>query len=134
MLARCVAALAVAVLVGDAAQAQELKTVKIGVVNLSTDVAFYIAEKRGYFKDEGLKAEFVYFDSGAKMIVPLGSGALDAGGGATSAGLYNAVERGIELRIVGDKGMSIEGYDYKALGVRKDLRDSGAGKSRGDVK
>ena len=37
MLARCVAALAVAVLVGDAAQAQELKTVKIGVVNLSTD-------------------------------------------------------------------------------------------------
>jgi len=59
----------------------------------STDVAFYIAEKRGYFQAGRAQAEFIYFDSGAKMIVPLGSGALDAGGGAPpSAGLYNAVE------------------------------------------
>ena len=127
------AALATAAL-PSGVQAQELKTVKIGVVNLSTDVAFYIAEKRGYFKQEGLKAEFIYFDSGAKMIVPLGSGALDAGGGATSAGLYNAVERGIELRVVADKGMSVDGYDYKALVVRKDLADSGAIKSLSDLK
>jgi NitT/TauT family transport system substrate-binding protein len=134
MIARCFVAIAAAGLLSAAAQAQELKTVKIGVVNLSTDVAFYIAEKRGYFKQEGLQADFVYFDSGAKMIVPLGSGALDAGGGATSAGLYNAVERGIELRIVADKGMSVEGYDYKALVVRKDLVDSGAFKSLGDLK
>src|SRR5882757_9262981 len=134
MLARCVAALAVAVLVAGAAQAQELKTVKIGVVNLSTDVAFYIAEKRGYFKAEGLKADFAYFDSGAKMIAPLGTGLIDAGGGATSAGLYNAVERGIELRIVADKGMSVDGYDYKALVVRKDLVDAGAFKSLADLK
>jgi NitT/TauT family transport system substrate-binding protein len=134
MLARSVAALAVAVLVVGAAQAQELKTVKIGVVNLSTDIAFCIAEKRGYFKAEGLKADFNYFDSGAKMIPPLGFGELDAGGGATSAGLYNAVERGIALRIVADKGMSVEGYDYKALVVRKDLVDSGAFKSLADLK
>src|ERR1700704_5102746 len=134
ILARGFAALAVAGLMSGAGQAQELKTVKIGVVNLSTDVAFYIAEKRGYFKAEGLKADFAYFDSGAKMIPPLGSGALDAGGGATSAGLYNAVERGIELRVVADKGMSIDGYDYKALVVRKDLVDSNAIKSLGDLK
>jgi NitT/TauT family transport system substrate-binding protein len=137
MHARCLILLGLAALVGlpsTSLHAEELKTVKIGVVNLSTDVTFYIAEKRGYFKQEGLKAEFVYFDSGAKMIAPLGSGAIDAGGGATSAGLYNAVERGIELRIVGDKGMSVEGYDFKALVVRKDLFDSGAVKSLGDLK
>ena len=68
ILARGFAALAVAGLLSGVAQAQELKPVKIGVVNLSTDVAFYIAEKRGYFKAEGLKADFAYFDSGAKMI------------------------------------------------------------------
>jgi NitT/TauT family transport system substrate-binding protein len=133
---RCLTALAMAVLLSAAAQAhaQELKTVKIGVVNLSTDVAFYIAEKRGYFKAEGLKADFAYFDSGAKMVLPLGTGDLDAGGGAASAGLYNAVERGIELRIVADKGMSVDGYDFKALVVRKDLVDSGAFKSLADLK
>src|SRR3977135_2821187 len=134
ILARGFAALAVAGLMCAAGQAQELKPVKIGVVNLSTDVAFYIAEKRGYFKAEGLKADFAFFDSGAKMIVPLGTGALDTGGGATSAGFYTAVERGIGLRIVADKGMSVDGYDYKALVVRKDLVDSGAFKSLADLK
>jgi NitT/TauT family transport system substrate-binding protein len=134
ILARGLAVLAAASLMSVAAPAQELKPVKIGVVNLSTDVAFYIAEKRGYFKAEGLKADFAYFDSGAKMIVPLGTGALDTGGGATSAGFYNAVDRGIELRIVADKGMSVDGYDYKALVVRKDLIDSGAFKSLADLK
>jgi NitT/TauT family transport system substrate-binding protein len=134
ILARGFTALAVAGLLSGAAQAQELRSVKIGVVNLSTDVAFYIAEKRGYFKAEGLKADFAYFDSGAKMIVPLGTGALDTGGGATSAGFYNAVDRGIELRIVADKGMSVDGYDYKALVVRKDLVDSGAFKSLAGLK
>jgi NitT/TauT family transport system substrate-binding protein len=131
---RGVTALAIAGFFCGGAQAQELKKVTIGVVNLSTDIAFYLAEKRGYFKDEGLKADFAYFDSGAKMIVPLGQGALDAGGGATSAGLYNAVDRGIELRIVADKGMSVAGYDYKALVVRKDLMASGAFKSLADLK
>jgi len=86
ILARGFAVLAVASLMSGGGQTQELRSVKIGVVNLSTDVAFYIAEKRGYFKAEGLKADFAYFDSGAKMIVPLGTGALDTGGGATSAG------------------------------------------------
>jgi NitT/TauT family transport system substrate-binding protein len=117
-----------------AAHGQELKTVRIGVVNLSTDIAFYLAEKRGYLKAEGLKADFAYFDSGAKMILPLGTGDLDTGGGAASAGLYNAVDRGIELRVVADKGMSVEGYDYKALVVRKDLAESGAIKSLSDLK
>ena len=43
-------------------------------------------------------------------------------------------DRGIELRIVADKGMSVDGYDYKALVVRKDLVDSGAFKSLADLK
>ena len=47
MIARGFAVLAVAGLLSGAAQAQELKKVTIGVVNLSTDIAFYLAEKRG---------------------------------------------------------------------------------------
>jgi len=132
--AHSVGVLAALLLLSGAGEAQELRTVKIGVVNLSTDIAFYLAEKRGYFKEEGLKAEFAYFDSGAKMILPLGTGDVAAGGGAASAGLYNAVDRGIELRVVADKGMSVDGYDYKALVVRKDLVEGGAFKSLADLK
>jgi NitT/TauT family transport system substrate-binding protein len=134
LLARGLIAIVAVGLLSVAAAGQELKTVKIGVVNLSTDIAFYLAEKRGYLKAEGLKADFAYFDSGAKMILPLGTGDLDAGGGAASAGLYNAVERGIALRVVADKGMSVDSYDYKALVVRKELIDSGAFKSLADLK
>src|SRR5712691_411438 len=132
--AHSVGVLAALLLLSGAGEAQELRTVKIGVVNLSTDIAFYLAEKRDYFKEEGLKAELAYFDSGAKMILPLGTGDLAAGGGAASAGLYNAVDRGIELRVVADKGMSVDGYDYKALVVRKDLVEGGAFKSLADLK
>jgi NitT/TauT family transport system substrate-binding protein len=116
------------------AHAQDLKTVRIGVVNLVSDVPFSIAERRGYFKEEGLKAELIVFDSGAKMIAPLGAGQLDAGGGATSAGLYNAIERGVNVRIVADKGTNTAEYSYKGLLVRKDLIASKKFTSLSDLK
>ena len=128
------AALSLMLLTSVPAHGQDLRTVRVGVTNLTTDIAFYLAEKRGYFKQEGITVETIKFDSGAKMIAPLGTGQLDVGGGATSAGLYNAIERGVELRIVADKGTNKAGYDYKALLVRKDLVDSGAVKTLADLK
>lgn len=115
-------------------QAQTMKTVKVGTTNLSSDIGLFLAEKRGYFKDEGLKVELIPFDAGAKMVAPLGAGDLDAGAGAASAGLYNAVNRGLKLKMVADKGTNIVGYSYKALMVRKDLIESGAFKSLADLK
>lgn len=115
-------------------QAQTMKVVKVGTTNLSSDIGLFLAEKRGYFKDEGLKVELIPFDAGAKMVAPLGAGDLDAGAGAASAGLYNAVNRGLKLKMVADKGTNLAGYSYKALMVRKDLIDSGAFKSLADLK
>jgi NitT/TauT family transport system substrate-binding protein len=37
------------------------------------------------------------------MIAPLGTGELDVGGGTVSAGFYNAVGRGIGMKIVADQ-------------------------------
>ena len=74
------------------------------------------------------------FASAAKMIAPLGRGELDVGGGTVAAGLYNAVERGIHLRIVADKGSVTDKLEYSTLIVRKDLVDSGRYKSLADLK
>lgn len=109
-------------------------TVRIGTTNSSSDVAFYIADKKGYFKEEGLSITLTPFDSAAKMVAPLGAGQLDVGGGAPAAGLYNAVARGIDIKIVADKGSSPPGYGYNPLLVRKDLVDSGKFKSFKDLK
>ena len=116
------------------AMAAELTKVKIGIVNASSDIAFFIADKKGYFREEGIEAEFVPFDSGAKMVAPLGAGQLDVAGGSVSAGLYNAVARGIGIKVVADKGSTPPGYGYQPLLVRKDLVESGKYKSLADLK
>src|ERR1700689_786468 len=77
--------------------------VTIGVVNSSSDIALFIADAKGYYKDAGIEVTFNSFDSAPKMIAPLGIGQLDVGAGAASSGLYNAMERGIDLRVVADK-------------------------------
>src|SRR5580658_11146158 len=130
---RLLFALAVGALTLTAAQAPI--TVRLGVGTDSiTMTPFYLAEKMGYFKAEGLDVQFVPLPSAALMIAPLGAGQLDVGGGAITAGLYNAVGRGINLRIVADLGSDPPGYGFQTLVVRKSLITSGAYKSVKDLK
>jgi NitT/TauT family transport system substrate-binding protein len=127
--------LALALSAGDAGRALAgQETVRVGIVNASSDVGFFIADRKGYFRQEGISVAFTAFDSAAKMIVPLGVGQLEVGGGSPSAGLYNAVARGIAIKIVADKGSTPPGYGFQPLLVRKDLVDSGRYKSLKDLR
>jgi NitT/TauT family transport system substrate-binding protein len=99
--------------------------VHVGMVNSTTDASFFIADANGYFREEGLHVEFVSFDSAAKMVPSLGTGELDAGGGAVSSALYNAVARGVEVKVVADKAHHDPNFGHAALLVRKVLIDSG---------
>jgi NitT/TauT family transport system substrate-binding protein len=117
-----------------AAHAADMIPVRVGLANASSDVGFFIADKKGYFKQEGLAVSYINFDSGAKMVAPLGAGQIEVGAGSVSVGLYNAVSRGIEIKIVADKGSTPPGYGYQPLLVRKDLVDSGRYKSLKDLK
>ena len=95
--------------------------VQVGVNGALTEAPFHIAMAKGYFAAEGLDVKFVPFVSAANMIAPLGAGQLDAGGGAPTAGLYNAVARGIEARAVADLGSDPPGYGFQRLIVRTAL-------------
>ncbi len=121
-----------AIILAQAVQAAD--KVSIAVVNASSDAALFIADAKGYYKAEGIEAEFVSFDTGAKMVAPLGAGQLDIGGGAASAGLYNAVDRGIKIKIVADKAHNVKGAGFQAFMVRKDLIETGKVKSFADLK
>jgi NitT/TauT family transport system substrate-binding protein len=121
-------------MLGTAAQAAEPVTIRVGLASASSDVGFFIADKKGYFKQEGLNVSFLNFDSGAKMVAPLGNGQLEVGAGSPAAGLYNAIARGIDIKIVADKGSTPPGYGYQPLLVRKDLVDSGRYKTLKDLK
>src|SRR6266853_116968 len=104
----------------------------VGTIGASSDSPFFIADKRGYFKEEGLTVKFIRFDSAAKAMAPLGTGELAVASGATSAALYNAVKRDVRLRIVADKAKNPPGYGFESLLVRKDLE--GTIKSLADFK
>jgi NitT/TauT family transport system substrate-binding protein len=117
-----------------AAQSQEAYTVKVGIINSISDAPILIADKKGYFKEEGLSVEYSTFDSAANMIAPLGAGQLDVAAGGTSAGLFNAVARGIDMRVVADKASDPAGYGFAPLLVRSDLVDSGRFKTLKDLK
>lgn len=121
-------------LLACALPARAVDLVKIGNLNTIADIQIHIAEEKGYFAQEGIKSEFILFDASAKMIAPLGTGDLDIGGGATAVSLFNAIDRGIGVRIVADKGRTEKGYVYQSLVIRKALIDSGRFKSYADLK
>lgn len=117
-----------------ATPAAALEKVKIAYIGGTADVGFYIADARGFLRDEGIEAEFIRFDSSARMVAPLATGDIDVGSGAVSAGLYNAFERGITMKAVADKSGNAGALSYQAIVVRKALWDSGEIRSLKDLK
>lgn len=126
------AALALALAAPSTAMAAD--RVKVGVMNSSGDIGVFIALEKGYFREAGIELETTPFVSAAQMVAPLGTGEIDVGGGVVSAGLYNAADRQIAIRVVADRGSTAPGYRYQTLMVRKDLVDSGRYKSFADLK
>lgn len=131
--AACAAAIAL-LLAGPVTPAASQPVLRVGTVISVSDAGFFVAQEKGYFVEQGVAVEFLPFRSAADMIAPLGAGQLDIGGGAVSAGLFNAMARGIDLRIVADKGTIRTGYSYEALVIRRDLVESGRYKGLSDLR
>src|SRR5438105_4648599 len=104
-----------------AALAADPIVVTVGAASTTSDAPIYIADKKGYFREDGLDVRVTNFRSAADMVAPLATGQLDAGAGSASAGLYNAVASGIRIKIVADKASSSPGYGATKILVRKDL-------------
>ena len=121
--------------IGDVASlAQTDNSVKVASAGIASDIGFFLAHKKGYFRDEGLDVSLTTLPNSPQMIGPLGRGQLDVGAGTVAASLYNAVAQNIAIRAVADKGSMRKGYGFSGLLVRKDLVDSGRFKSLRDLK
>ena len=125
-----------AIIVGAALPARaQTRKVKVGMNQNAADLPYFIAQEMDLFKQEGLDVELINFKSTTEMMAPLGTGGLDVGGGGATAALYNAVGRGLKLRLVADKASAITpDYSPLMLLVRKALTDSGAVKTVADLK
>lgn len=108
--------------------------VSVGHAAGISNAPLYIGIEKGYFKAEGIDVELRAFKSGGDMVAPLASGDLDAGTAAPGAGIFNAVGRGLGVRLVADTGKLTPGSKYSSLLVRKELMDSGQFTSVKDLK
>jgi len=123
-----------AVLLSASCAPAAAQTITVGATSSTSDAPIYIADRKGYFRAEGLDVKVVNFRSAADMVAPLGAGQLEAGAGSASAGLYNAVARGIAIKIVADKASSSPGYGGTKILVRKDHVESGRYREPKDLK
>lgn len=83
-----------------------------------------LADKLGYFEKQGIKVEWVKFNTGADMYTALAAGKCDVGRGITTASLYNGAAQGVRVWVVADSGTNVPGKpNYFGLVVRKDLAD-----------
>ena len=83
---------------------QEPVTLKVMTQHVVTDVALYIAQERGYFKEQDLNIQFRDISNGSDAVPFVSTGKLDVAVGSPGAGLFNAMARGINVKLVADKG------------------------------
>ena len=95
------------------ARSDELLKAKVGVLRLSSSAPVFIAQDKGYFRDEGLDIELKFFDAAQPIAVAATSGDIDFGVTAFTAGLYNLAGKGT-LKVIG--GMSREKAGYPLIG------------------
>jgi NitT/TauT family transport system substrate-binding protein len=111
-----------------------LETVRVGMVNSASDAVFFWEQERGYLREQGLDLDATPFNGAQLMIAPLGADQLDVGGGGGGPGLFNAILRGVNVRIVADRSRAAPGTRFNCLSVRKSLLDSGAVRSFADLR
>ncbi|HEY7063305.1 MAG TPA: ABC transporter substrate-binding protein [Chloroflexota bacterium] len=100
-------------------------TVKLGLLMSLSDAAVFIAQDRGYFAEEGLDVDITRVNGAAEAMPHLTTGQLDAAGVTAAAGFFNAVSRGLPLRIVADKGRQTPEHSSGSLALRPDVAESG---------
>ncbi len=58
----------------------QLIEIRIGITGNTADAPLFIAQDRGYFKEQGLKLTYTRVQSANDVVAPLGAGQLEVGG------------------------------------------------------
>ena len=109
-------------------------SLKFGSIQSVSDAGVYVAIDKGYFREQGITMEVINFRTVPELIPALGTGQLDVMATPLSSALLAAADRGIEMKLVADKGQSLPKWEFAWIVLRKDLADSGAVKTPADLK
>jgi NitT/TauT family transport system substrate-binding protein len=98
-------------MVSGQSHATELKKLKIGYLPTSGHLLYFVAQEKGFFKQEGLDVELARFTNSGEGLTAIKTGKLDAGSFGTSAPLV-FIDKGADFAIFG--GQMGEGHGLVA--------------------
>jgi NitT/TauT family transport system substrate-binding protein len=98
--------------------------VKIAVVSSLGSAPLYVAFAKGYFKDEGLDAEAVHFDSAQPVAVAVAAGDVDFGSTGLTGAFFTLANNGT-LRLIGAGTWERPGFQGLGLIVSNQAYDGG---------
>jgi NitT/TauT family transport system substrate-binding protein len=95
--------------------------VRVVNIGLAGQAPTYLAIEQGYLSELGIDVEIVTLAGTNDVVTLLSSDQLDVGFGAIGPSFYNAVARGVGIRMVADHGSNLPGRSTPSLAVRTDL-------------
>ena len=70
---------------------------KVGAIGAVSDAGIFVAQEKGYFRDEGLDVELVSFKAAPQILPAIATNEVLVSGSAVSPALFNAFARGIGM-------------------------------------
>ncbi len=105
-------------------RANAADAVRLGLLRTLSPAPFYMAQERGYFKDEGIDLTFRFFEAAQPIAAAAVSNDIDIGVTALTGGFFNLAEKGI-LKVIGGGLHEEKGYEGSAILVSNQAWDAG---------
>jgi NitT/TauT family transport system substrate-binding protein len=110
------------------------ETVRIAHAPSTLFAPLYVAIEKGYLAEQGITPQLEVVTAGQDAMALAAQGQLDLVVGGFGAATFNAIDRGLEIRVVGSMGAQPQTGFPSALMVRRDLLDNGQVRSVADLK
>lgn len=88
--------------------------VRLGLLHTLSPAPFYIAQERGYFRDEGIDLTFRFSEAAQPIAAAAVAGDIDVGVTALTGGFFNLAEKGT-LKVFGGGMHEQRGYEGSAI-------------------
>ncbi len=98
--------------------------VRLGLLHTLSPAPFYIAQERGYFRDQGIDLTFRFFEAAQPIAAAAVSGDIDVGVTALTGGFFNLAEKGT-LKVIGGALHEQKGYQGSAILASNKAFDDG---------
>jgi NitT/TauT family transport system substrate-binding protein len=95
----------------------------VGHLGIVADGPYFIAQEKGFFKEEGVEVELKRFNSGTQALAPLATNQLQVVGGGSSTAIFNAFGRNWPVRIAISRTRDLPGFSSDTLIVRNGLKE-----------